>query len=301
MNNVCAVIVTFNRKELLLRNINSLLKQVYPVDILIYDNASTDGTFQYLQENKIIEKTNVQYYLAESNTGGSGGFCFGAQIAVKKGYDYIWLMDDDGYCIDEFTLEKLMSHVDGQRVIWSSYVTHDLDSKEATFPLLGRQNRNELETLADENQLIGTGSPYNGTLVPRRCFEEVGYNDARYFVYGDENEFFMRTKQAGYDWITIMDSFYYHPINRNVLWEFHIGKYGLDCKNQPVWKFYLEMRNREYNYIKFNKKKRFSSYVKAIIIALFSKDKRVARIKYGVMGIKDARKDNFDRPIMFNV
>ena len=85
MNKVCAVIVTFNRKELLMRNINSLLKQTYPVDILIYDNASTDGTFHYLQENKIIEKTNVKYYLAESNTGGSGGFCYGAQIAVKKG------------------------------------------------------------------------------------------------------------------------------------------------------------------------------------------------------------------------
>ena len=52
MFKICAVVVTYNRKELLLRNISSLLSQTYPLDILIYDNASTDGTYDFLVQKK---------------------------------------------------------------------------------------------------------------------------------------------------------------------------------------------------------------------------------------------------------
>lgn len=42
---IAAVVVTFNRKEYLVKNIEALLAQVNaPMDILIIDNASTDGT-----------------------------------------------------------------------------------------------------------------------------------------------------------------------------------------------------------------------------------------------------------------
>ena len=49
---IAAVIVTYNRKELLGENIQMLLKQTYPFDqIIIVDNCSTDGTDEYLQKN----------------------------------------------------------------------------------------------------------------------------------------------------------------------------------------------------------------------------------------------------------
>lgn len=47
---ITAVIVTYNRKELLGQNIEMLLKQTIPFDsIIIVDNCSTDGTFEYLK------------------------------------------------------------------------------------------------------------------------------------------------------------------------------------------------------------------------------------------------------------
>lgn len=44
MNNVLAIVVTYNRLEMLRKCIAHLQEQTFPCDILIVDNASTDGT-----------------------------------------------------------------------------------------------------------------------------------------------------------------------------------------------------------------------------------------------------------------
>ena len=48
---VAAIVVTYNRKDLLLENIECLKKQSESddLDIIIIDNASTDGTDSVLQ------------------------------------------------------------------------------------------------------------------------------------------------------------------------------------------------------------------------------------------------------------
>ena len=48
---VSVLIPTYNRKELLKRAINSVLNQTYKnIEIYVTDNASTDGTFEVMQE-----------------------------------------------------------------------------------------------------------------------------------------------------------------------------------------------------------------------------------------------------------
>ena len=53
-NKVAVVVVTYNRKKLLQKNIKALLAQTYKniLDILVIDNASTDST----KENTTIYK-----------------------------------------------------------------------------------------------------------------------------------------------------------------------------------------------------------------------------------------------------
>ncbi len=102
-NEVVAVVVTYNRKELLCECINALLKS--KCDILIIDNNSTDGTEATLKEkyaNKII------YINTGANLGGAGGFNFGIRKAYEMGYKYLWIMDDD--CIaQKNTLDELLA------------------------------------------------------------------------------------------------------------------------------------------------------------------------------------------------
>lgn len=106
MNKVAAVVVTYNRIELLKECIKALQQQTYPCDILIVDNASTDGTEECINK---IEKDydNLHYKNTGANIGGAGGFNFGMRWAVEAGYEYVWVMDDD--CLPYAdALEKLI-------------------------------------------------------------------------------------------------------------------------------------------------------------------------------------------------
>ena len=60
---VVAVIVTFNRKRLLLENVQRLLSQTINIHkIIIVDNCSTDGTKEYLNKNGILDNKNIYYH-----------------------------------------------------------------------------------------------------------------------------------------------------------------------------------------------------------------------------------------------
>lgn len=95
MKKTAAVMVTYNRKELLQKSIEALCAQTCRnvLDILIIDNASTDGTKESIE--KYVEEKEIQYFNTGANLGGAGGFCFGIKLAAEMGYDTIWIMDDD--------------------------------------------------------------------------------------------------------------------------------------------------------------------------------------------------------------
>lgn len=299
---VCGVVVTYNRKELLLRNIQSLLMQTYPLDILIYDNASTDGTYDFLKEHDIFEQKNIIYIRGESNLGGAGGFCNGEKNAIKRGYDYLWLMDDDGYCVNSKTLENLVLKCNEEKEILNSFVLCDKKTKKPTFNIGGCKTFEEVCKKFNESEIIGLANPYNGTLVPRKCFEEIGYTDERFFIYGDEYDFVARSKKVGYKWKTVVDSLYFHPVNRNIIKEISLLGHNFDVKDQPIWKWYLETRNSTYNSVTHNNNKVIIYfYIRVFLVSLNSKNKKFKRLYYGILGVKDALKNKFDRPIMFKI
>ena len=89
---VTAVVVTFNRKPLLLECLRSLAAQSHPVDrILVVDNASTDGTAEAVESAGVA----VDYLRVRRNGGGAEGFHYGVREALAGEVDWLWLMDDD--------------------------------------------------------------------------------------------------------------------------------------------------------------------------------------------------------------
>jgi len=92
-NSVGAVVVTYNRLELLKQVLDSLLAQTRPVDhIYVVDNASSDGTAEFLAGlgNPKVSSTRMS-----TNTGGAGGFSYGMKWVFDEGHEWIWMMDDD--------------------------------------------------------------------------------------------------------------------------------------------------------------------------------------------------------------
>ena len=107
-SNICAIVVTYNRKELLRECIEALLASREPSDILIVDNYSTDGTKEVCDAflSEVNNKTDILYYNTGANLGGAGGFNLGLKKAYEIGYEFFWLMDDDTI-VEENTLTEL--------------------------------------------------------------------------------------------------------------------------------------------------------------------------------------------------
>ncbi|MGB6454099.1 MAG: glycosyltransferase [Streptosporangiaceae bacterium] len=89
---VFAVIVTYNRRELLLESLAAVqAQQRKPDTVIVVDNASADGTAD------AVRAGFPAVWLAElgANYGGAGGFAYGMAQALGDGADLIWAMDDD--------------------------------------------------------------------------------------------------------------------------------------------------------------------------------------------------------------
>lgn len=88
-----AVVVTFNRKPLVKKCIESILAQKdASCDVIVIDNGSTDGTGHML----LHEFGNALIYEnMNENLGCAEGTARGIEKAVRLGYKYIWVMDDD--------------------------------------------------------------------------------------------------------------------------------------------------------------------------------------------------------------
>lgn len=92
MKLVSAVIITHNRKQLVMRAVESVLEQTYSnVECIVVDDASTDGTNELFADNN-----EVQYiYIPQSESRG-GNHARNVGIAAAKG-EYIAFLDDDDY------------------------------------------------------------------------------------------------------------------------------------------------------------------------------------------------------------
>ncbi len=77
---VCAVVLTYNRKELLSECLSALNAQTRPLDgIVVVNNASTDGTAEMLAESFATVNALNQH----ENLGASTGFYLGHEVGVR--------------------------------------------------------------------------------------------------------------------------------------------------------------------------------------------------------------------------
>ena len=89
---VVAVVVTWNRRQLLEESLAALAAQTHaPIEVVVVDNASTDGTSDLLRDSY----AHLDVVHLGANTGGAGGFAAGIERALTHEPDLVWLLDDD--------------------------------------------------------------------------------------------------------------------------------------------------------------------------------------------------------------
>lgn len=76
--NIIAVVVTYNRRELLKRNIACLRLNTPVSSIVVVNNGSTDGTGAWLDEQEDLT------VIHQENVGGSGGFIEAFSTLIRQ-------------------------------------------------------------------------------------------------------------------------------------------------------------------------------------------------------------------------
>ena len=194
---VCAVVVTFNRKDLLRDCLNSLLVQSrLPEHVLVVDNHSTDGTLDMLRNEFANQPAGIEFTILalEQNRGGAGGFATGLDWAHRNGFDWIWVMDDDIEMMPG-ALEMLLSYqqvsdfiqcrrkTPGSDLILDSL--WDVSSGTASHP----RSRMMLENDSRRPWIAVQWGNFEGALIHRSVVDAIGLPDERFFIAGDDSTY----------------------------------------------------------------------------------------------------------------
>ena len=187
---VAAVVVTYNRLQLLQKCIESLRAQTAPCDILVVNNASTDGTGPWLAAQEAAGVLTARG--TGENLGGAGGFNKGIRWAVEAGYDYLWVMDDD--CLPEPTaLEKLLeadAHLGGGYG-WLSSVALWTDGSPCKMNIQRATPYRDIKTFTSPLTPCVMAS-FVSLFLRRETVEAFGLPIREFFIWSDDWEYTRR-------------------------------------------------------------------------------------------------------------
>ncbi len=206
---VAAVVVSFNRKALLLECLDGLLTQTLPLDrIIVVDNKSTDGTLDLLAERGYLANPLIECIAMEENLGGAGGFHEGMKRAVEAGFDWIWLMDDDAeptpdaYRIcaphlqaDCAIVAPLMADAAGEPDFDGLHRGFLFPPSKARVLAVGRPVNAE-DITGRETVDIDVCS-FVGPFISAKAVAAVGLPLAEFFIHNDDLEYTLRTRKFG--------------------------------------------------------------------------------------------------------
>ncbi|MCD6490537.1 MAG: glycosyltransferase family 2 protein [Thermodesulfobacterium sp.] len=246
MDTVCAVVVTYNRKKLLLECLEALRKQTRPVQgIYLIDNASTDGTPKLLLEKEYIKELppenltepwekefeiknltdgeiiKLHYVRMHENTGGAGGFHEGVKRAYEKGYDWLWLMDDDTIP-QEAALQVLLETTTlnlgikigfiCSKVLWTDSSPHKMNLPQLK-PLINGLCFNLYE---EYGILLISACSFVSMLINRKVVQDVGLPIKEFFIWNDDIEYTSRIVSKGYVGVYNPKSIVIHKTKANL-------------------------------------------------------------------------------------
>ena len=206
--NIGVVIVTYNRLGKLQIALECFQRQTHlPSYIIVVDNASTDGTREYLDSwQKETEAFRRVVIHMEHNTGGSGGFHEGLKHALHESAEWIWVSDDDAYPEEDALkiasdfLEhpkadgpvaaicaRVMSHGKPDPYHGRLIVKRGISIREVFVP----------EEYYNRPYFEKNSFSYVGTVMNKRCLQQAGLPNKDYFIYFDDTEHGMRMHEYG--------------------------------------------------------------------------------------------------------
>ena len=245
---IVAVVVTHNRQAALERTLGRLLAE--PVDqVIVIDNASTDGTAEWLAT---VGDARLHVTRLPDNRGGAGGFAEGvAQAVARFDPDWVLVMDDDARpepgalrqfrAMDTAGLGAVAAAVyktgggicDMNRPSVNPFWHH----KAFLRTLMGGGRMGfHLPDAAFAGQALVPidAASFVGLFVSRAAIAATGLPDGRLFIYGDDVLYTLALRRAGIAMVFAPELRFEH--------DFQTFE-GASLAFRPLWKSYYHYRN----------------------------------------------------------
>lgn len=206
------IIINWNSKSVIARCLVSIRKtNLIPAEIIVVDNASTDGSVDLLR----VEFPEVKLIVNQDNQGFAAANNQAAGLANGR---YLLLLNPDTE-VRPGAIESMINFADGnrnvaavgprllnpdgttQRSCWRGYpgiTTALIDAfylwKIPGLPIVRNTELSavQLRETTDVDHILGAGM-----LIPRDFWEEIGPLDDRYFLFLEETEWCRRAKSSG--------------------------------------------------------------------------------------------------------
>jgi GT2 family glycosyltransferase len=231
------VVLNWNNAEDTLECLTSLRQSTSPLDVIVVDNGSTDGSAETIDASGLAD-TLIR---TGANLGYSGGNNIGLRHAIDRGNDFVCVLNNDTLAEPE-TFANLREHLkDRPADIAVSPTIHYADDQDKIWFAGGTVDRGWPRHLQPPELPISEASLKGSELLTGCCivarrevWERVGLFDDRYFLIFEDSDWSMRARKAGIDLMISRDGRLLHKVSRsfrdtapNLLGTFYFTRNGM--------------------------------------------------------------------------
>lgn len=191
---VLVIIVSYNFECWIERCLGSLRESAYAVDVLVVDNCSQDHTTELIEQHY----PEVHLIKSDKNLGFGKANNIGLQIALREGYDAVFLLNQDAW-IDSQTIGTLLDiskNAPQYGILSPVHLTgkgDKLDQGFATYTGLASLNLLPASQIAE--------APFINAafwMIPVSVLQIVGGFSPLFYHYGEDKDYINRLQYHGY-------------------------------------------------------------------------------------------------------
>lgn len=196
--NIFTIIVTYNGMRWYDRCLGSLRNSETPTSVVVIDNASTDGSAEYIKERF----PEVHLIESKENLGFAKANNIGMRKALDDGADYVFLLNQDAW-VEKNTLKELVKTFQDNGKVGIAAPVHlngaysELDLKFAQY--MGSKFTSDAYMHSIKPYYEVSFVNAAAWLISRLCLETVGGFDTLLFRhYGEDNNYCQRIYFHGF-------------------------------------------------------------------------------------------------------
>lgn len=196
------------------RCLGSVTSSHHPADIVLIDNGSIDGTKGFVTENY----PHVVTFFNEQNLGFGGANNIGMKYAVKMGYDYLFLLNQDAW-VEASTIGTLVSkmqkgqdfgilspvHLNGSSSALDTLFEYYM-KKNGITGLFNDYKVNHRQISIYEVSFVNAAA----WMISREACLSVGLFHPLFFHYGEDNNYLNRLFFIGYKLGVVTGTYIFH-------------------------------------------------------------------------------------------